>query len=373
MRTSRKILLCSNYAWTVWNFRLPLIRELRAAGHKVYVLTQFDGYQNRLESEVDGVIDLYISRKGLNPFQDFLTFMQIVFELTRGRYDFFLPFTIKPVIYGSLASRLLRVTSIAMITGLGTVFIKKTRITVLVKWLYRFALKRSGRVFFQNEEDKAVFLNAGLARPTQSELVPGSGIDLVKFPQHPFPKSEGFKFLFVGRLLKDKGIVEFVRAAESVKSIHPEVMFQILGPLGVENRTAVTAEELQKWIDSGVIDYLGETDEVMSFMAEAKCIVLPSYREGTSRVLLEAAACGRPIIASNVPGCKEITRSGVNGFLCEARDPMSLKNEMLRMLQLDEQTLKRFGLESRMIVEREYSHTFVTEAYLNVLESLKTN
>ena len=367
----KTILICSNYAWTIFNFRLPVIRSIRNAGYRVEVLTQFDGYEELLRDEVDDIHNLYISRKGLNPFVDFITFLNISFILLRSKATACLFFTIKPVIYGSLASMFLRVPGISTITGLGTAFMSEGFLSRITTNLYKVSFLSVKGVFFQNIDDKNLFINKKLVNPNVCHLSPGSGVDLDKFKSCDLPKSDEMKFLLVARMLWDKGIGEFVEAARIVKHKYPNTHFQLLGPLGVDNRSAISNKDIEKWQKDGVIEYLGETDNVIKYINNACCIVLPSYREGTSRVLLESAAMGRPLIATNVPGCKEVIEDGISGYLCKSHNSDDLANKIEKMVLLSYSSRCAMGEKGRQKMEQEFNQDLVCKLYLGAIKGLK--
>jgi glycosyltransferase involved in cell wall biosynthesis len=238
-----------------------------------------------------------------------------------------------------------------------------------VSLLYRVALRRSVRVFFQNPEDLAQFVEGGMVRADQARLIPGSGIDLDRFRPVLASARSGrpFRFLFVGRLLRDKGLVEYAEAARLLRPRWPNVEFAILGFADTDNRTAVPISEVERWQAEGIVTYFGETDDVRPFLAECECVVLPSYREGLPRSLLEAAAMARPMIATDVPGCHDIVRDGDNGLLCEVRSPPALARAMETMLELDPADRKAMGLRARDRVEKEFDEALVVGAYLEAL------
>ncbi len=370
IKRKKKILICSNYAWTVKNFRLPLIKFLKTKGYEIHVLTQFDGQEESLATESETVSNLFISRKGINPFIDIFTFLNFIQCIRKLKPDMVLLFTIKPVIYGSLACFFLRIPVIPMITGLGTVFIQNNLITKIVKFLYKLSLKRVNSVIFQNNDDKDLFLSERLVIKGKEQLVPGSGIDLKEFYYQPLPKD--LVFLLIARLISDKGIYEYIEAAKSVKKLHPEVTFRLIGPSGVQNRTAISDLEIQEWEEEGSVEYIGEVEDVRLFISTSTCLVLPSYREGTSRVLLEGASMGRPLIASNVTGCKEIIDNGVTGFLCAVKDAGNLKEKIMKMIELSHSERELMGLKGREKVQREYDQTIVFDTYHDlILKNLK--
>ena len=282
----------------------------------------------------------------------------------------FLSFSIKPVIYGSLATKLLRIPSIVMITGLGTAFITNNWLTKIVRYLYRIALSSVSIVFFQNTDDKNIFINNQLVSKKVCRMTPGSGVDLEKFSFLRMPTSQNIVFLLIARMLLDKGVSEFVKAATAVNSKMPNTQFQLLGPLGVQNRTAITISQMNKWEKNDVIEYLGETDNVLRYIEKATCIVLPSYREGTSRVLLEAAAMGRPIITTDVPGCREIVEHGKNGFLCKPKDKLDLEKKMIDMLLMSRSDRQAMGEKGRQKVENEFNQDIVIDLYLDAIDNV---
>tara|TARA_B100000212_G_scaffold324766_1_gene285882 strand:- start:355 stop:1467 length:1113 start_codon:yes stop_codon:yes gene_type:complete len=365
---SKKVLISSNYAWTIFNFRMNLIRRLKKEGFEVIVLTQFDGYEKNIKKEVDEIKPLFISRKGINPFVDLITFFNYIKTILSYKPCAVLLFTVKPVIYGSLAARLTKTSSIPMITGLGTAFIKQSWLTRLIKYLYKFSLKASGTIFFQNNDDKDLFIENKIVKSEFCKITPGSGVDLQKFKQTDIPKKKKLVFLFVGRMLKDKGVREYVDAAKIIKKKYSNISFQLLGPIGSKNRTAISPEKIKNWHDKKIIEYLGETDDIVNFLNDATCVVLPSYREGTSRALLEAAAVGRPIITSDVPGCREIIDDCKSGFLCKARDPLDLADKMEKMISLSHESRVNMGNKGRLKVQKEYSEEIVLNYFIDVIK-----
>jgi len=348
---------------------MALIRRLKSEGYRVIVLTQFDGYENAIGEEVDEIKSLFISRKGVNPFLDIFTILHITKHLLTFKPDVLLSFSIKPVIYGSIAAKITNVRSIVMITGLGTAFISDTWLTKVVKVLYKYSLSSVSLIFFQNVDDKGLFINQKLVDSKVCRLTPGSGLDLDKFSYAKLWQRSDTIFLLIARMLWDKGIGEFVEAARAIKVKYPSTRFQLLGPLGVENRTSIPRSKMAEWQEKGFIEYLEETDNVASYIEKASCIVLPSYREGTSRVLLEGAAMGRPIIATDVPGCREVVDDGVTGFLCKPRDYVSLAHKMELMLKLPYEDCIVMGAKGREKVENEYNQDIVCDLYVQAIKN----
>ena len=367
---SRRVVLAANSAWNIINFRSDLIRALKAAGYAPVVIAPLDpAAEDRITALGVERIVIDMQRSGLNPIADYRLMRTYRRLLGKIRPIALLGFTIKPNIYGGMAARRLGIPLIANISGLGTAFIKQGPLLALVSRLYRFALKRAAVVFFQNSEDLALFVERKLASDAQARLLPGSGVDLDHF--RPAPPAAGLTtFLFIGRLLGDKGVWELVQAARIVLADIPGVRFQLLGPLDEGNRSAVGQSELDRWVAEGSIEYLGATEDVRPYIAQATAVVLPSYREGLPRSLLEAAAMGRPLIATDVPGCRELIEPGVTGFLCQARDSNSLAKAMKNMMKTTADERARMGAAARRMVERGYSQTVVISAYLEALGKL---
>jgi glycosyltransferase involved in cell wall biosynthesis len=369
VETGKTVLICSNYAWTIVNFRLPLIKRLKQLGYRVNVVTQYDGHENEIEEYVDQIRPLFISRKGVNPFVDIATLIDLAIISLKMKPDCILLFTIKPVIYGAIATKFFNIKSIVTITGLGTAFIANNWMTNLVKLLYRFALSSVATVFFQNNDDKYLFLKNNLVNPNVCKLTPGSGIDPRQFPCRPLSLNKTVTFILIARMLWDKGIGEYVEAAKIIKLKYPNTKFQLLGPLGVENRTSISDERMAAWEHEGFIEYLGETTDVKPYIEKACCVVLPSYREGTSRVLLEAASMGRPIIASDVPGCREVVEDGITGLLCRPKDSYDLSKKMEDMINLSFENRIIMGSEGSEKVRKEFNQEVVNNLYINAIEN----
>ena len=352
------------------NFRQGLIRGLRSAGYEPVVIAPQDPAADERMREL-GVerIPVEIDRAGLNPLTDFRLLARYRSLLKRLRPAAYLSYTIKPNVYGSFAAASLGIPALPNVSGLGTAFIRGGPLQAIVTQLYRFGFARAPVVFFQNEEDRGLFVGRRILRADQAQVLPGSGVDLDRFTPAPLPEGPPV-FLFIGRLLRDKGVVEFVEAARSLRSDYPTARFQLLGAVDEGNRTAIRQVEVDSWVAEGVVEQLGTADDVRPFIAAATAVVLPSYREGLPRSLLEAAAMARPLIASNVQGCRDVVEDGVNGYLCAVRDPGALAVAIRRLLQLPRTQQLAMGEAGRRRVQERFSETFVVRAYLDVLASL---
>lgn len=364
------ILISANSCWNIVNFRGGLIRALRNHGYRIVVAAPEDEYRSKVADLGADYISVPIDSAGVSVLEDLRLLARYLKVFRKLRPFAYLGFTAKPNIYGSLAARAVGAKVINNVSGLGTVFIKRGLLTNLVAQLYRFSLRRSSTIFFQNRDDLEMFVGSGMARGEQASLLPGSGIDLAHFKPRPGAREPGpFRFLLVGRLLWDKGLAEYVGAARIVRRTDPEVRFQILGPLGVNNRTAVPSSQLERWRAETMIDYLGACDDVRTAMEQADCIVLPSYREGLPRTLLEGSAMGKPLIATDVPGCREVVIDGRTGYLCEARSARSLADAMLKMIRAPDSERSSMGARGRAKVEQEYCESRVISEYFEALGS----
>jgi glycosyltransferase involved in cell wall biosynthesis len=364
---SLRIALASNTAWYLYNFRGGLITELVRLGHRVVTLAPPDPFSARLADLGCDVVDLPMDNIGANPLRDLLTWRDFRHAYRQARPDVALHFTVKPVIYGTLAARLHGVPVVNTVTGLGTAFLRGGALQAAVEGLYRVTQRWPHRVIFQNPDDLGLFVDRGLVCGRKALRMPGSGVDLERFAVSPSPGRAAPVFLLIARLIWDKGVGEFVEAARILRRAYPDVRFQLLGPLGVANRAAVPRALLERWVNEGLVEYLGETDDVRPHIAYADCAVLPSYREGTPRTLLEAAAMGRPLIATDVPGCREVLEDGVTGLLCRERDPADLAAKLRRMTEMAPDLRARMGLAGRTKMERQFDQRLVIEGYLGAI------
>lgn len=370
-KLSKTIVLSANSDWNIVNFRPGLIQALRAAGYEPVVIAPQDPAADKRMNKLDVErIPIRIDRSGLNPLADLRLLTEYKRLLRKLRPQAYLGFTIKPNVYGALASASLGIPAIPNVSGLGTAFIRPGSLQQIVKVLYRVGFRRAPVVFFQNEEDRRLFLDRELVRSDQARVVPGSGVDLNRFRPAPMPQGPPV-FLLIGRLMRDKGMVEFVEAARELKAESPGLRFQLLGPIDEGNRTSIHREELESWIVEGTIEYLGTADDVRPFIAAASAVVLPSYREGLPRSLLEAAAMGRPLIATDVPGCRDVVEDGLNGLLCPVRDAHALASAMKDFAELPSERRMAMAAAARRKVEDEFSEDRVVQAYLDVLAALE--
>ena len=362
-------MLSANSCWNLLNFRGALIDGLQAAGYHLAAFAPADPHAEELRRRGVEVHDMPMERSGMNPLADvrlLLRYLGVLRSLGPAAYC---GFTIKPNVYGAVAARWAGVPAINNVTGLGTMYLSRGSTWRLTARLYRWAFKRSARVFLHNGEDLRIFIDQEIVRPDQAQLIPGSGVNLDYFrPVEAARESRGPTFLFIGRALRDKGIGEYVEAARKLRKRMPDVGFQLLGNTDSGNPTSVSQSLLQSWVDEGLIEHLGEQSDVRSAIGRATAVVLPSYREGMSRALLEAAAMGKPLVGTDVAGCRELIHEGVTGALCRPRDASSLADAMERIARTPPSDLARLGKAARALVECEFSEDVVVRAYLDALD-----
>lgn len=367
-----RIVIISHYAPSLINFRGELIRTLSSLGHTVTALGPEAGFEDALSSLGASYRQIRLQRTGVNPLKDLETVVELTRVIRSFKPDKVFSYAIKPVIYGSLAAWIAGVSEIySMITGLGYLFTgdsaKQRTIYGVVHPLYKAALSRNKAVFFQNPDDLELFRRLRLTSESQMQVViNGSGVDVSHFAYSP-PPVEPLSFLLIARLIWDKGIGEYVEAARNLKKLYPSVSFRLLGPLDT-NPTAISRSQVAAWEKEG-IEYLGETRDVRPYLAASSVFVLPSYREGTPRSVLEAMSMGRPVITTDAPGCRETVHHGVNGFLVPVKDATATQKAMEQFI-LRPQIIGEFGAQSRRIAEEKYDVREVNRVILRTLGML---
>jgi glycosyltransferase involved in cell wall biosynthesis len=356
-----KIAVVGGFANSLIAFRGDMLRSMVELGHEVLAMAPEDDPAVAAALKEMGVRyrSVPLRRTGLNPVRDAGTTIALARAFRRFRPDAVFVYAVKPVIYGSLAARLARVPlRVAMITGTGSAFSggdsrKRRLVSWLVRRLYWAGLAGVHVVFFQNPDDEQLFRSLGLVgrRGQRILRVGGSGVDLAKFSPTPLPDGP-ITFLLIGRVIRDKGVAEFVEAATIVGKAHPEARFQLLGPMDT-NPSAISQAELDGWVATGAIEYLGRTNDVRPNLAAAHVCVLPSYGEGMPRSVLEAMAMGRPAIVTDVPGCRETVVDGRNGYVVPVRDGPALAAAMLRLIE-EPGRLPEMGAQSRTLAEERF-------------------
>ncbi|MDW8462863.1 MAG: glycosyltransferase family 4 protein [Geminocystis sp.] len=369
-----RIAMVSNSSWSLFNFRFNLAQHLKKNKHEVVLIAPRDSYSKILEREFE-YHDICLRPRSTEPIQEIKTLLSFYKLYEEIRPDLTLHFTIKPNIYGGIVCRILGLKYINNISGLGTVFAKEDLVTKLVKLLYKYSLANAEKIFFQNREDYEVFVTGKLVDKNKCEILPGSGVDTNKFTPVKKDKNTGnTKFLLASRLLWEKGVREYVEAARIIKSKHPHVKFYLLGFLGADNPTAIPKKQIDEWVKEGVVEYMGVSDKIWEEIAKVDCVVLPSYyREGIPRVLLEAASMAKPIITTDNVGCREVVDHGINGYLCQIKNPKDLADKMEKIINLSPKERVKMGQAGREKVVREFDESIIIRKYLEAIRQLERN
>lgn len=354
-----KIMILANFGMGLYKFRKELIERLVEDGHEIDVVMPFDEYVPRLKALGCNMIDIPLERRGTNPFKDIKLVIDYIKVIKKQRPDMILTYTIKPNIYGGIACRILGVPRISNVTGLGTAVTSGGFTGKVALKLYKIGLKGAKCVFFQNEPNKELFLDSGIYSG-KTKVIPGSGVNLDYHKPEEFPSiNSSIRFLFVGRIMKAKGVDELIVAAKAIRKKYDNVEFHMVG--GMEDDYNLIIESA---IEQNIIKYHGVQDDVHSFIKDSHCTILPSYHEGMANVLLESAASGRPVIASRVAGCVETFDEGISGFSFTVKSSESLIEAIEKFLKLDYDSMNRMGLEGRIKMETEYDRNIVVKSYI---------
>ena len=364
----KKILLISRCSWTLYNFRIGLMRELKNQGLNVIGAgASGDGFEQKITEAGFVFIDLPINKKSINPFSDIYLLFKLVALFKKEQPDIVHLFTIKPVIYGGLAAYWAGVPkTVVTITGLGYVFTTGNAwLRVIVEWLYKNALKHCKTVFFLNNEDKTLFIQKGLVPAEKAKRLPSEGVNTRQFsPNYATSPQSARHFLMIARLIREKGVYVYAEAAKRIKENYSEVTFTLLGGRDIRNPSVIPEKDLVDWQKSGLIQWLGEVDDVREHIAQADVIVLPSYyREGIPRSLLEAAAMGKPLITTDAVGCREVVDEGINGFLVPVQNSQALAAAMEKLIN-DIDLCQRMGLAGRQKICAEFDERIVIQKTL---------
>ena len=363
-----KTILFANTDWYIYNFRLALAKELQSRGHEVLLLSPPGDFHEQLQTYGFRWISFPLSRQGTNPFSELQTLWRLICLYRREKPDILHHFTIKPVIYGSLAAHLLRIKGVVnSITGLGHLFIDPNLITRILrnfaKVLYRVSLHNT-QVIFENPEDRNTFIQNRLLKPEQAHIILGTGVDVQKFQPSPNKKIPPL-ILFASRLLITKGLLEFVEAAKMLHKKGLRARFAIAGTPDPGNPASISSEQIDSWKKNGVVEVWGWQNNMQTALGKADIFCLPSYREGVPSALLEACASGLPIVATDVPGCRDVVTHGVNGLLVSPQDSDALADALERLL-VDPNLRDKMGKMGRQIALEKFSLDKIIEQTLAV-------
>ncbi|GAA4447553.1 glycosyltransferase family 4 protein [Ravibacter arvi] len=368
----KTLVFVGNTSWGMYNFREKTLRKLKESGYRVVVLAPEDHFSERLRQIPVEFIPLgYLKGSGTNPLTDYQLYRELKAHYESLKPEIVFHYTVKPNIYGSLAARALKIRNVAFVTGLGYAFMRRNLVAWLIRRMYNISLRKADQVWFLNQDDIADFKKEGIRAGNKTVIVNGEGIDTRFFAPAPVTYQVPVtRFLMAARMLGSKGVSEFVAAIGTLKKENFNVKGVLLGPVDGDNKDAISRADLENWENEGAITYLGETTDVRSFIADAHCVVLPSYREGIPRVLLEAGAMERPCITTRVPGCKEVITHGFNGFLCEPQDSADLARQMIAFIRLTEAQKLEMAQNARKNILARFDQPRVDRHYLDAIGEL---
>lgn len=373
MLSSQTILLCCNSVFGMVNFRGGVIRSLVSNGFRVIVVAPADAYVDELKAIGAVYIEWRLNGRGTSVKFEMSALLQLSAIYRSIRPDVAFHFTIKPVIYGAFVSRILSIPFISVVTGLGYTFINDNFVSRVARLMYRMTLRWSTEVWLLNEDDHQTLVAEGLLTCATVRMLPGEGIDISKFvPTDPVSTTLP-KFLFVSRLIRDKGVFEYIEAARNLLNDGVKADFALLGTVDADKHAEITPEMVRAWEAEGIIKYLGTSKDVRPYISRSHCIVLPSYREGIPRCLLEASAMARPVIATNVPGCRDVVLDGKTGFLCDPQSAKSLAVTIKRFLVLTDAGRKKMGDQGRQFVCSHFDEKLILTQYVETLRKVLGN
>ena len=362
------IIISSNSSWNIYNFRMDLIKSL-SKKYNVIIVAPYDKYTQNIISKGYKYINLNFDRHSKNFFLNFAIFFKYFYIFYKFKPVFYLGFTIKPNLIGTFASIFFKnIKVFNFITGFGLFFFNKNFFFKTILFLYKIIFLKSSGVFFQNIDDKLFFINRKLVSSKKSFVTNGSGIDLVYFKNDNIHNnSKNFIFLCVSRIIKDKGIEEYIKAAELIKSKHKNVKFQLLGNIDQKYSNNINLNFFYKSINNNIIEHIDFLEDIRPYLKNCDCVVLPSYREGTSRSLLEGAALNKPLIASDVPGCNNIIKDNFNGYLFKPNDFIDTYEAMKKMINLNKNERILMGNRSREYIKNTFEINIVNSNILRII------
>lgn len=368
----KKIVLVCNTSWGMMMFRLGLMKRLVSLGYDVTVIAPKDDHSEKIKALGCHYIDVEMDNKGSSILKDIRLYYTLKKHYQEIKPDLIFHYTIKPNVYGTWAARESKCHSVAVITGLGYTFLNHNMTASIAKFLYKYTLKHADKVWFINYEDRKKFIKEKLLKRDLVEVIPGEGVNMEYFaPREKTRLDEKIVFTLIARILWDKGVGEYVKAAKMIGEKYDNVEFQLVGFLDAKNPSAISKEQVDAWEKNGWIRYMGSTDDVRLFIQEADCIVLPSYREGISKILMESASMAKPIITTNVPGCRDIIENSVSGYLCKLKDSSDLAHKIDKFLQLTTEERLKMGRAGRVFVKEHFDEEIILSRYLETIRSFE--
>lgn len=359
----KRVLILANHAITIYNFRLELVRRLVQDGYDVHLSAPYSELIEDIVKEKCVYHDIKLERRKTNPFKDYKLIREYKKLMKTVQPDIIFSYTIKPNIYGAAVAKKSKIPFVANVTGLGSAIESNNLLSKLILLMYKFAFKNVQTVFFQNENNMQLFKNKKIVK-SQAKLLPGSGVNLQHFTPLVYPEGNVVKFVFISRIMKEKGIEEFFEAIKIVRKKYPDTQFHICG--FCEETYEETLNQMQ---ENGEVVYHGLVKDMREILKDMHCVVLPSYHEGMSNVLLEGAATARPLIASDIPGCRETMIDGETGYIVKVQDKDDLAKKMMQFIELPYEKKKDMGLEGRKYVEERFDRQIVVKAYMDEINS----
>jgi glycosyltransferase involved in cell wall biosynthesis len=369
----KPVALVANTTWNIYNFRLNLIDILIANGYNVVVIAPVDEYIQY--KEIYPTVKHFglrtLDRDGMNPVKDFLLILELWRRYKKLKPDLILHFTNKPNIFGTLAARLSGCKNISVVTGLGYTFIHNGWMQKVITELYRQTTRWMEKIIFENKRDKAYFVSHGLVSESKAISVKGCGVDTRFFaPVEDTKTTPKTVFTFIGRLLYDKGVREFVEAARILTGRRDDCLFWIVGELDPENPATVDKEDLLQWVEDDIVYYHGFMRDVRPVIAQSDCIVLPSYREGLPRIIIEGMSMSKPVITTLTAGCEETVDEGMNGYLVPVKDANALVSAMEKILELSPEEKTRMGQKGREKAVKTFDNLLIAKEYLGIIREV---
>lgn len=354
---NKKVLIIANLDVGLYKFRKHLIQELLNQGNEVFISLPKGELIANLQEMGCHFLETDLERRGMNPIKDLKLIFTYLGLIRKVSPNWVITYTIKPNIYGGIAASILKIPYAVNITGLGTAFQRDNFIRKLVIFLYRQSCKKASTVFFENQENQDVFLKYNVVKGEQTCLLPGAGVDLQEYQLADYPEDfRPIRFLFIGRIMKEKGVDELLEAAQRLKARYPQISFDLVGPMEDDYK-----QKIQSMVKKDILHYYGYQKDVRPFIRKSHCLILPSYHEGMANTLLEAGAMGRPLITSRIHGCMEAVEEGKNGWLVDVKDVRGLECQMRKFIELDYEEKKRMGMASTKRMEENFRKEMVVE------------
>lgn len=373
MSAQKKIIIVANTTWNIYNFRQNIIKKLLKEDFKVYVMAPIDEYieYKELYPQVEHIGIRSLKRDSTNPFLDIMLCAELYHKYKRIAPDLIMHYTHKPNIFGSITAKILGIKSVSVITGLGYSFINAGWVNTVIKKLYQYSTKANELLIFENEDDRDLFIKELDLPLSKAKTVKGCGVDSQYYVSQPNGALHSHvTFTFIGRLLKDKGVEEFAEAAIQVKRQHHTAKFILLGDFDEGNPSTIDKESLLTWINKDIVDYKGFVKDVRPYIQSSDCIVLPSYREGLPRIVIEGMSMSKPIITTDTPGCRETVEDGINGYLVSPRNSKSLAEGMLKFINLNAEEKRKMGEAGRKIVELQFDSEKIADDIYKLIEPI---